>query len=93
MNLDPKLLGTVFSTVFMMELGDKTQLSTILFSSGAAGQRWQVFFASAAALVVASAIGVLAGSVITKFINPKILNYLAGAAFIGLGIWTILKAG
>lgn len=92
MNLDPKLIATVFSTVFMMELGDKTQLSTMLFSAKAVGQRWQVFFSAAAALVLATAIGVLAGSVITKFVSPKILNTVAGAAFIVLGVWTIIKS-
>lgn len=92
MNLDPKLITTVFSTVFFMELGDKTQLATVLFSAQSDGSRWQVFLASAGALVVASALGVLAGSVITKFVNPKVLQYVAGVLFIALGAWTLISA-
>ena len=52
----------VFLTVFLAELGDKTQLATLLFASDREREPWMVFLASAAALVVAAAIGVACGA-------------------------------
>ena len=90
--MDMKLLVTVFATVFVAELGDKTQLSTLLYAAGASNSKWVVFLGSALALVVSSALGVFAGSLIGPRINPKLLARIAGAGFIAVGLWTILKA-
>lgn len=90
--MDYKLFATVFATVFMAELGDKTQLATLLFSADRPAARWVVFAASASALVLAAAIGVLAGGAITKVVDPKTLQKLAGVAFILIGAWTIKAA-
>jgi putative Ca2+/H+ antiporter (TMEM165/GDT1 family) len=53
---------------------------------------WTVFAGASAALVVASAIGVLAGSLLSQHINPRYLHYLAGAGFVAIGIWTLARA-
>lgn len=90
--MDYKILLTVFTTVFIAELGDKTQLATLLFAADREVSRLTVFFGASLALIVASAIGVLAGGVISQYISEKHLHYLAGAGFIGIGIWTLLKA-
>jgi putative Ca2+/H+ antiporter (TMEM165/GDT1 family) len=90
--MDVKLLMTVFATVFVAELGDKTQLSTMLYAAGAANKKWIVFLGSALALVVSSALGVFAGALIGSRINPKLLGRIAGAGFIAVGVWTILKS-
>ena len=90
--MDLRLFGTVFSTIFLAELFDKTQLATILFSSKAEGGRWGIFLASASALILASAIGVLAGAALGRFANPKIVSCVAGVGFIVVGVWTIAKA-
>ncbi|MGQ0502274.1 MAG: TMEM165/GDT1 family protein [Panacagrimonas sp.] len=82
----------VFATVFLAELGDKTQLATVLFSADKPGAKWIVFAASASALVIASAIGVLAGSFVSQHINPKHLQVIAGVGFVVIGLWT-LRAG
>ena len=90
--MDIKVLLTVFTTVFVAELGDKTQLATLLFSSDKAVSKLTVFVGASLALVLASGIGVLAGSVISQYVSEKYLHYLAGIGFIGIGIWTLVKA-
>ena len=90
--MDPKLFATVFSTVFLAELGDKTQLATMQFSSRSPGARWTVFAASATGLVLASAIGVLAGDFVARSIDTRTLARAAGIAFVAVGIWTFAKA-
>lgn len=87
-----KTFLTIFFSVFCAELGDKTQLATILFATNKDVSKILVFAASALALVIASALAVLLGNVIAKYINPKYLTWLAGVGFIIIGIWTIAKA-
>jgi len=90
--MDWKMFVTVFGTVFLAELGDKTQLATLLFASKAQSTLWTVFFAAAGALVITTAIGVAAGAALSAYVNPKYLSYAAGAAFIAIGVWTIVVA-
>ena len=90
--MDMRLLVTVFATVFVAELGDKTQLSTMLFAASPTHSKWAVFLGSALALVASSALGVFAGELIGARINPQLLSRLAGVGFIGVGVWTLLRA-
>jgi putative Ca2+/H+ antiporter (TMEM165/GDT1 family) len=90
--MNPKLFLTIFSTVFLAELFDKTQLATIMFSAKAEGGRLGIFLAAASALVVASAIGVLAGAAMARLLNPKVVSWVAGIGFIVVGVWTIARA-
>jgi putative Ca2+/H+ antiporter (TMEM165/GDT1 family) len=90
--MDKKLFVTVFSTVFLAEIGDKTQLATLLYAADAKHGKWTVFLAAALALCVAAAIGVAAGEVVGKFVAPKTLQWIAGLGFIGIGCWTIVRA-
>jgi putative Ca2+/H+ antiporter (TMEM165/GDT1 family) len=90
--MDWRLLFTVFSTVFIAEIGDKTQLATLLYASGPQANRLTVFLGAASALVLTSALGVVAGALLSQYLNPKYLAWVAGAGFIAIGIWTILKA-
>ena len=87
-----KLFFTIFSVVFIAELGDKTQLATMLFASDKEVSKWLVFFASSAALVCAAGIGVLAGSFLTAYISEKQLAYIAGVGFILIGAFTLYRA-
>jgi putative Ca2+/H+ antiporter (TMEM165/GDT1 family) len=91
--MDPRLFGTVFLTVFLAELGDKTQLATLLFASDASHPKLTVFAASATALVLAAAIGVLAGSLLAAHVNPQLIRWLAGLGFIAVGLWVLLGRG
>ena len=90
--MEYKILLTVFVTVFIAELGDKTQLATMLFAADNEVSKLTVFVGASLALIVASGIGVLAGGVISHYISEKHLNYIAGIGFIGIGIWSLLKA-
>ncbi|PCJ33752.1 MAG: hypothetical protein COA75_14770 [Cellvibrionales bacterium] len=90
--MDWKLFLTIFATVFIAELGDKTQLATLLFAADKDVGKLTVFFAASAALVVASAIGVLAGSFLAAYISEKLLTYIAGIGFILIGAYTLYQA-
>jgi putative Ca2+/H+ antiporter (TMEM165/GDT1 family) len=90
--MDLKLIATVFATVFIAELGDKTQLATLLFAARDRSNLFAIFLAASAALVVSSAIGVLAGGLVSQYVDPRYLSYVAGAGFILVGFWTIWQA-
>jgi putative Ca2+/H+ antiporter (TMEM165/GDT1 family) len=81
--------ATVFVTVFLAEIGDKTQLATMLFSAETSANKWIVFAASSSALVLAAGIGVLVGSQLERLMSPRILKLVAGVGFIAVGIWTL----
>jgi putative Ca2+/H+ antiporter (TMEM165/GDT1 family) len=90
--MDWKIFFIIFASVFIAELGDKTQLATLLFAADKQVNKYTVFFAASAALVLASAIGVLAGSILSEYINEKYLHYIAGVGFIIIGVVTLYKA-
>jgi len=82
---------TVFITVFLAEMGDKTQLATMLFSAEAKVSKWVIFAGAALALVLTSAIGVLVGAQIERFVSPRTLKIVAGVGFIAIGLWTLVS--
>ena len=86
-----KAFFAVFVTVFLAEIGDKTQLATMLFAAEAKSNKWIIFAGSALALVLAAAIGVLVGAQLERLISPRTLKIVAGAGFIVIGIWTIVS--
>lgn len=90
--MDWKIFVTVFVSVFIAEMGDKTQLATMLFASDKEVGKWTIFFGASLALVATSAIGVLVGSAVSNFVSEKHLHYFAGAGFVIIGVWTLWKA-
>ena len=90
--MDWKILSTVFTSVFIAELGDKTQLATMLFASDKDVSKLTVFAGASLALVLTSALGVVAGSALSHYVSEKLLHYLAGVGFIAIGVWTLIKA-
>jgi putative Ca2+/H+ antiporter (TMEM165/GDT1 family) len=88
--VDIKLFATVFGSIFIAELGDKTQLATLLYASDPTHSKLTIFAASAAALVLASALGVLAGSIVAEYVDPKVMRWVAGLGFIGVGLWVLV---
>ena len=87
-----KTMVTVFGVVFVAEVGDKTQLATMLFAADKQVSPWAVFAGSAAALVLASAIGVVAGAALSHLVSERLLSGLAGAGFLVMGAWTLYGA-
>ena len=86
-----KTFATVFVTVFVAEMGDKTQLATLLFSADRQVSRWTVFAGAALALTAAAGIGVLVGSQLERFVSPKVLTTVAGVGVLVIGAWTLVS--
>ncbi|HEY0105948.1 MAG TPA: TMEM165/GDT1 family protein [Rhizomicrobium sp.] len=84
-------LLVIFSTVFLAELGDKTQLATLLFASDAKSTTspWAVFAAAAGALVLSTAIAVALGTAAERYLTFVPLKLIAGLGFIAVGVWTV----
>lgn len=82
-------LVPVFLTVFLAELGDKTQLATVLFAAEGNKHPVAVFLAASLALVASCAIGVLLGTFASKYLTMLPLKLIAGVGFILVGMWTV----
>ena len=80
------VLVSTFTTVFLAELGDKTQLATLLLSAES-GQPWLVFGGAALALICSSLVGVLVGRWLSSVLQPERLEQMAGLLMVGLGLW------
>jgi putative Ca2+/H+ antiporter (TMEM165/GDT1 family) len=85
---------TIFLSVFVAELGDKTQLATALFAAEGDRPKWLVFLASSAALVASAGIATIAGSMAREFVEGPALKLVAGAGFVVIGalmLWSALR--
>lgn len=85
-----KLFGSTFTAIFIAEVGDKTQLAAFALA-GSNSQRWTVFFAASLALICATAIAVLAGGIIGRYIPAIWLKRGAGVVFLVMGILFLLS--
>jgi len=85
-------LVVIFMSVFVAEIGDKTQLATMLFATDSNVTKGGVFLAAAGALVVSTLIAVVAGGVVSKFFGESTLKIAAGVGFILVGVWTLATA-
>ena len=84
-------LFSVFATVFLAEIGDKTQLATLLYAAEGRTSPWVVFAGASLALVAAAAIAVVLGAQIERVVRPSTLKVIAGIGFIAVGVWTLLS--
>lgn len=84
------LFWTTFATVFLAELGDKTQLAAMT-ATARSGALLTVFLAASAALVCATALSVAVGEMLFRYIPESLIRYLAGSAFIAVGVWVMVK--
>jgi len=90
--MDWKTFSIVLVSVFAAEMGDKTQLATMLFASDKEVSQWTIFLAASLALIAATGIGVLVGGALSNYVNEKYLHYAAGAGFVVIGAWTLWNA-
>jgi len=84
----PQLLA-IFATVFLAELGDKTQLATVLFAADKQAPAWGVFIAASLALVLSTALAVVLGTAAERFLTQVPLKLIAGVGFVAIGVWSI----
>ena len=82
----------MFLTILLAELGDKTQLATLLFATDPAVNRWGVLLVCAAALVVSAAIAVAAGAWLGSWAPPRAMRVLGGLGFLAAGVWMLVRA-
>ena len=83
---------TSFTTVFLAELGDKTQLAIVTIS-GTSTRTGAVFAGSATALVLASLLGAGAGGSLSAVIPTNALQLAASLGFLVIGTRLLLRAG
>ncbi len=88
--MDWRLFLTTFGSIFLAELGDKTQLATLCFACGK-NTFWSVFTGSALALVLTSFLAALLGNSLARFLPTRWLHLGAGLVFIVLGVLLVIR--
>lgn len=83
-------LLVIFLSVFLAELGDKTQLATLLFATKGDHSPVLIFLAASGALIVATALAVIVGTAAEKYVAFLPLKLIAGLGFIAIGVWTLV---
>jgi putative Ca2+/H+ antiporter (TMEM165/GDT1 family) len=83
-----KVFGSTFITIFLAELGDKTQLSTLLMTAES-HQPWVVFAGAAAALVTTSLLGVWVGCWLSQRLSSRVLDRAAGGLLAAISLWLL----
>ncbi|MGZ8996975.1 MAG: TMEM165/GDT1 family protein [Rhodospirillales bacterium] len=79
----------IFITVFLAELGDKTQLATLLYATDGQQHPLLIFLAAAGALVTSTAVAVALGTAAAQHLAMIPLKLIAGIGFVAIGAWTI----
>ncbi len=87
--MDWRGFAVTFGTVFLAELGDKTQIATLLFATKS-HRPFSVFLGSGLALITSSALAVLIGAVLGKALPTAVISRVAGGLFVVLGVLLIL---
>jgi putative Ca2+/H+ antiporter (TMEM165/GDT1 family) len=80
----------VFVSVFLAELGDKTQLATLLFATDPSLGRSGVFLAASTALVCSTLLAVVVGEQLPRALSPETLRIAAGLGFVVIGLWILV---
>lgn len=83
-------LASIFAAVFVAELGDKTQLATLLFATGGKHHPLVVFLAAALALCMSTGLAVALGTLGARYLQGVPLKLIAGIGFIAIGVWTLV---
>ncbi|MDB9524966.1 TMEM165/GDT1 family protein [Oscillatoria sp. CS-180] len=83
-----RVFASTFGTIFLAEIGDKTQLATLLMSAES-GKPWIVFFGAGTALITTSLIGVALGQWVARKVSPHTLDTAAGTLLLAITIWLL----
>ncbi|NER48294.1 MAG: TMEM165/GDT1 family protein [Symploca sp. SIO1B1] len=89
------IFSSTFLTIFLAEMGDKTQLATLLISAESQSP-WIVFLGAAGALITTSLLGVLVGQWLAKRLSPKTLDTAAGSLLLLIAVmllWDVVQMG
>ncbi|MEM8935942.1 MAG: TMEM165/GDT1 family protein [Pseudomonadota bacterium] len=81
---------TVFIAIFLAELGDKTQLATVLFAADETRDRWVVFFSAASALIASTSLAIGLGVAAERWLATLPLQLIAGLGFLAIGVSMIV---
>jgi putative Ca2+/H+ antiporter (TMEM165/GDT1 family) len=87
--MDWKIFLTTFSAVFFAELADKTQFVGIGMSAKS-GKPLTVWLGSISAYIIVTAITVLIGATLGKYIKPQTIRYCGASLFLVIGILIFL---
>jgi putative Ca2+/H+ antiporter (TMEM165/GDT1 family) len=88
--MDWSVFSATFLTIFIAEIGDKTQFAAMAAASQTKSTV-SVLLATILALAIAGSLGVAAGSLLSKFIDPLKMKYFSGSAFVLMGLWILVK--
>jgi putative Ca2+/H+ antiporter (TMEM165/GDT1 family) len=83
--MDWKIFGTAFVTLFLAELGDKTQLAVITMTAGT-DSKIAVFLGASLALITVTALGIIFGGVLAQYVPTEWLQRIVAVAFIVIGV-------
>lgn len=83
-----RCFASTFATIFLAELGDKTQVTTLLISAQS-GHPWIVFLGAGTALIATSLMGVLLGRWLAQRLSARTLDIAAGIMLLAIAAWLI----
>ena len=84
-------LITTYALIFLCELGDKTQIATLLFASNNPTKRWLIFLGASLALCLCVLLEVTVGIHIARFIGANVFNRVTGLVFLLIGVYTLAR--
>lgn len=90
--MDLAVMLPIFTSVFMAELGDKTQVATVCFIAGGGCSKTEVFWASSLALLLSTLLAVIFGAAIGRVVPENFLRLGAGAVFLVMGVIFLCQA-
>ncbi len=90
--MDWKIFALIFTSIFIAELGDKSQIAIMLFAADKDVNKFTIFIVASLVFIISAAISVLAGNLLSNYINEKYLQYAAGIGFVVIGLLTLYKA-
>lgn len=88
--MNVSLFLSTFLLIFLAELGDKTQLATVMLSAKEKAPV-TIFFAAMAGFVLSTFLAVFLGTVAEKFLPKDIIEKVAAVGFIVVGLLLLAK--